>query len=201
MFALWQPRFIPTGVGNTQAKVNQQGAISVHPHGCGEHAKRKVMVCGVRGSSPRVWGTPTLYTKHIEGQRFIPTGVGNTWCLAAVSVFKSVHPHGCGEHSRLPLRQCEASGSSPRVWGTLFILHILYMAFRFIPTGVGNTGVGARYMLVVPVHPHGCGEHVDNYEYSSRVNGSSPRVWGTRHITRGSWIMWRFIPTGVGNTL
>jgi len=47
---------------------------------------------------------------------------------------------------------------------------------------VGNIPAGTRPVGVVPVHPHGCGEHagmpVDQFD----GRGSSPRVWGTSPI-------------------
>ena len=69
-----------------------------------------------------------------------------------------------------------------------------------IPTGVGNT-------LLIPAvgyrctdHPHGCGEHERFIRHTSARFGSSPRVWGTRHIHRRRKRQPRIIPTGVGNT-
>ena len=51
------PRFIPTGVGNTNALANQNGSMPVHPHGCGEHTNNARFKAKFYGSSPRVWGT------------------------------------------------------------------------------------------------------------------------------------------------
>ena len=50
-------RFIPTGVGNTLARISSRMAGTVHPHGCGEHGCRIESKDVQRGSSPRVWGT------------------------------------------------------------------------------------------------------------------------------------------------
>ncbi len=93
---------------------------------------------GMHGSSPRLWGTlctitvfnrlitvhPHACGEHVEpgrshdANRFIPTPVGNT-VLSAVG------------HQATP-------GSSPRLWGTLYIV-----------TAMDPT-----------VHPHACGEHL-----------------------------------------
>ena len=53
---------------------------------------------------------------------------------------------------------------------------------RFIPTGVGNTGSAHPGAPPLPVHPHGCGEHIPGQPGRVEDNGSSPRVWGT-HTT------------------
>ena len=54
--------------------------------------------------------------------------------------------------------------------------------------------------IVVPVHPHACGEHMCTGSFPSTQDGSSPRMWGTllRDLRRLRPV--RFIPTHVGNT-
>ena len=91
-------------------------------------------------------------------------------------------------------------GSSPRVWGTQQLLHIIYYASRFIPTGVGNTGGHRHRGGSCSVHPHGCGEHHFRQQLLAWPTGSSPRVWGTLITCQGRLEQVRFIPTGVGNT-
>ena len=72
---------------------------------------------------------------------------------------------------------------------------------RFIPTGVGNTLIIILFSILFSVHPHGCGEHTSTVKYSLLKIGSSPRVWGTLLISVALMRGFRFIPTGVGNTL
>ena len=50
-------RFIPTCVGNGSAPGRAIERAAVHPHVCGERRRSPVVQTGVRGSSPRVWGT------------------------------------------------------------------------------------------------------------------------------------------------
>ena len=110
-----------------------------------------------------------------------------------------VHPHGCGERDDLAGGGVDLDGSSPRVWGT----HIGHVDdsrdLRFIPTGVGNARKHPEQPGQNPVHPHGCGERGAFRIDPRAVDGSSPRVWGTRLIHQIRIAQVRFIPTGVGN--
>ena len=139
-----QHRFIPTGVGNTV----QQSWGKVQNH----------------GSSPRVWGTHYRHRPLIHPKRFIPTGVGNTIKSGGVALLPAVHPHGCGEHAGDLIAQKRLIGSSPRVWGTQVLFLLFLFLYRFIPTGVGNTGAVDPLTGSSPVHPHGCGEHMEKME-------------------------------------
>ena len=53
---------------------------------------------------------------------------------------------------------------------------------------------------MVAVHPHACGEHIARTNRRRLKNGSSPRLWGTRHCPNPVNCCNRFIPTPVGNT-
>ena len=173
-------RFIPTGVGTT----NVATMATYTPD----------------GSSPRVWGTPASVLDVGRSKRFIPTGVGNTAGRQTVPDMAAVHPHGCGEHVDVTGSKRANYGSSPRVWGTPDVRDKIPVIARFIPTGVGNTMLIIFVQMSMMVHPHGCGEHFFWSSGASRLSGSSPRVWGTRHQSY-IYIRWlRFIPTGVGNT-
>ena len=76
------------------------------------------------GSSPRVWGTLKEDAGKQSSVRFIPAGAGNT-PLASLEAHRiPVHPRGCGEHTKTRNGSLVLSGSSPRVRGTLFVMHI-----------------------------------------------------------------------------
>ncbi len=53
-------RFIPTPVGNTQARYIAHSRDPVHPHACGEHRRSQGQGYLFLGSSPRLWGTHFL---------------------------------------------------------------------------------------------------------------------------------------------
>ena len=126
--------------------------------------------------------------------------MGNTLNDPAMRARSTVHPHACGEH---PLRNSilgGRGGSSPRLWGTPFFMACSLVRPRFIPTLVGNTLICAQPVSIVSVHPHACGEHLLRVMCSVRLNGSSPRLWGTLLYLPLLVDAARFIPTLVGNT-
>ena len=154
----------------------------------------------MRGSSPRVRGTPETPPENTALCRFIPAGAGNTLRPAAGPQPHSVHPRGCGEHPPNRVDALDDDGSSPRVRGTPQKVILGVQLLRFIPAGAGNTMMRHRCRACAPVHPRGCGEHQSLPSTKEIADGSSPRVRGTRagdgRATRGG----RFIPAGAGNT-
>ena len=152
-------------------------------------------------------------------RRFIPTSVGNAGTRTSPDGMTSVHPHVCGERSKMLSQSKHVIGSSPRLWGTLLIRPRTVASSRFIPTSVGNAFRAASFASFATVHPHVCGERVglaslirpisvhphvcgERRTFHSRTTpliGSSPRLWGTptRFAPVSHWT--RFIPTSVGN--
>ncbi len=118
-----------------------------------------------------------------------------------MTVYKSVHPHGCGERFSIVIINDFFRGSSPRVWGTYPHPTRRAVSARFIPTGVGNVNNSTNIYKNKPVHPHGCGERGIGRHFANRMIGSSPRVWGTSASKNPMRAISRFIPTGVGNVL
>ena len=152
-------RFIPTRVGNTSQTSPRTLVGTVHPHACGEHKHHISPDSWQHGSSPRVWGTPTIYAREFNRLRFIPTRVGNTADSPTNIAAQTVHPHACGEHTSRNLICVSFHGSSPRVWGTHIETLSRARKNRFIPTRVGNTGLEKALSVFKAVHPHACGEH------------------------------------------
>ena len=113
--------------------------------------------------------------------RFIPTGVGNSKRETFPACIPAVHPHGCGEQDGDQSISAAMTGSSPRVWGTVFELPHQPTKRRFIPTGVGNSSRCGINCVRSAVH--------------------HPRVWGTELVHHVGLDEPRFIPTGVGNSI
>ena len=70
-------RFIPTHVGNAVENLGIATFDPVHPHACGERSETPQPSRIRTGSSPRMWGTPIHEVVDVDGDRFIPTHVGN----------------------------------------------------------------------------------------------------------------------------
>ena len=110
------------------------------------------------------------------------------------------HPHVCGEHIIWCAWRCRGVGSSPRMRGTPGAGYVHEAAHGLIPTCVGSTSAEAAYYAVASAHPHVCGEHLLLPSIACRSSGSSPRVWGARHLVEGYEYPVRLIPTCVGST-
>ena len=153
-------RFIPTPVGNTPTLSTLPHLPPVHPHARGEHRYVVYEVNSFFGSSPRPWGTRDHVVVGSDGERFIPTPVGNTFERFVIDAAELVHPHARGEHFLSLISKPPCSGSSPRPWGTPLTLAGHRPSARFIPTPVGNTATSRRRRGPATVHPHARGEHV-----------------------------------------
>ncbi len=154
----------------------------------------------MRGSSPRVRGTPPNKKTVICRGRFIPACAGNTVDHPHPSTWGAVHPRVCGEHTTNLSPEQQAIGSSPRVRGTLDDMGLFACKSRFIPACAGNTGTMQASGKQSSVHPRVCGEHDDGAETVNSKNGSSPRVRGTHIMADARRLAERFIPACAGNT-
>ena len=129
----------PRPWGNTAVLGTGGVPASVHPHARGEHSWSPLRTCPHPGPSPRPWGTRAAREAASDGERSIPTPVGNTRAGSRRSGRSSVHPHARGEHSGLRDKQPFSYGPSPRPWGTHGPPHLHRSPVRSIPTPVGNT--------------------------------------------------------------
>ena len=152
-------RLIPTCVGSTMVMVAVPSPVSAHPHVCGEHYKFVLLAPTRSGSSPRVWGALWCPACKMTWGRLIPTCVGSTPVAVERIEACSAHPHVCGEHCLRSVAIRCVTGSSPRVWGALYILPDSGHVWRLIPTCVGSTEGDVCGALATPAHPHVCGEH------------------------------------------
>ena len=173
---------------------------TVHPRVCGEHKMQYIPVRKRHGSSPRMRGTLTISSAGTLGQRFIPAYAGNTSSRFLPSACIPVHPRVCGEHESGDYPLSAASGSSPRMRGTQCDCGGETLATRFIPAYAGNTPPRRKAEAPRPVHPRVCGEHEISGRPEETIDGSSPRMRGTRDSERDSPRHTRFIPAYAGNT-
>ena len=136
------------------------------------------------GSSPRMRGTQICYSGTSLGRRFIPAHAGNTSYPTTAKLGFTVHPRACGQHVLVvataipvprfipahagnthvsPSQMHPATGSSPRMRGTLVTQWKPYHTSRFIPAHAGNTVI----MAIREVHQAGS---------SPRMRGTPPAV-------------------------
>ena len=173
-------RFIPACAGNTSKAVATATAET--------------------GSSPRVRGTRLAARTPVPKSRFIPACAGNTNRRSTGIPRPAVHPRVCGEHTEEHEQTRPATGSSPRVRGTLRCRLLQGPAQRFIPACAGNTAPLSPRCTALTVHPRVCGEHLGTLHRHVHVDGSSPRVRGTRRVPALRRPRSRFIPACAGNT-
>ena len=192
-------RFIPTPVGNALSVKGANVIPKVHPHARGERSDAVEADHVVCGSSPRPWGTHVLPSLTSASNRFIPTPVGNAALAVASSWVTTVHPHARGERTYREPAPEDASGSSPRPWGTRRKSWRNAWQLGFIPTPVGNASRARSSRRRSAVHPHARGERRAPECGDCGARGSSPRPWGTRGLGGVDQREIRFIPTPVGN--
>ena len=91
-------------------------------------------------------------------------------------------------------------GSSPRVWGQVYVNRNTLNHRGIIPTRVGTSFSASAIYCQRWDHPHACGDKVLSGRKVVKLPGSSPRVWGQalRSYRRG--ILFRIIPTRVGTS-
>ncbi len=109
--------FIPTCVGNTFAVASANDCFKVHPHVRGEYGHFRTRSEIRNGSSPRAWGILHNIRQCFYLSWFIPTCVGNTYCIVYFVFYSVVHPHVRGEYYTTSGLRAFIRGSSPRAWG------------------------------------------------------------------------------------
>ena len=150
------------------------------------------------GSSPRLRGTRRGRRLEDVPARFIPAPAGNTRRRLLHGNEAAVHPRACGEHRRGHSLRGFYHGSSPRLRGTRQKHSGDTAKDRFIPAPAGNTPAPSSIGTSIPVHPRACGEHITLRCSSSRSAGSSPRLRGTRKLTRPRRPRWTVHPRACG---
>ena len=125
-------------MGTSTAPVNPSGAITDHPHACGD---KHCFADGRRysmGSSPRVWGQVKSEIGIFDTYRLIPPRVGTSLASIPQVLTKKDHPHACGDKYSFAGRLIKTPGSSPRVWGQAKADINNDRNIRIIPTRVGT---------------------------------------------------------------
>ena len=145
-------------------------------------------------------GTLVYLSTRFAFPGIIPAYAGNTSAARCPLTCSWDHPRVCGEHPfRLDV-DSPATGSSPRMRGTLGIPHVLRDAAGIIPAYAGNTVLLFVDIQLYGDHPRVCGEHAESHESSARIPGSSPRMRGTLFRAGHEDQAGGIIPAYAGNT-
>ena len=166
---LLRERFIPTPVGHTARLAAQALGVPVHPHACGAYI---IILCReyfYHGSSPRLWGIPSVILLFNTIMRFIPTPVGHTYLCKAYAFIVTVHPHACG------------------AYGYSYFPALLRWPVHPHACGAYGATDGCRQHCCLAVHPHACGAYRIFSAAETHAHGSSPRLWGIRFLTTCGW--------------
>ena len=110
---------IPAHAGNTLLARWDVRWIWDHPRACGEHSVHDIGYWSLRGSSPRMRGTPSEWCGSRLMVGIIPAHAGNTGGTSGISTVSGDHPRACGEHHDRGFFEKRILGSSPRMRGTL----------------------------------------------------------------------------------
>ena len=146
---------------------------------CGEQLLANWDAALTAGSSPRVRGTGFETAKKGEEDGIIPACAGNSnYCHIAIHHFRD-HPRVCGEQGGWSDELNTATGSSPRVRGTVSRRIAFLYAGGIIPACAGNSAYLHGHGRDTWDHPRVCGEQCQIVQSAHAPVGSSPRVRGT----------------------
>ena len=192
-------RIIPACAGNATRPGSSSSRVSDHPRVCGERTVSYASRSAAYGSSPRVRGTRRRSSGPSVRVRIIPACAGNASIRIPVSPARSDHPRVCGERFSYQASAPLLDGSSPRVRGTRDSPRAVDRAIRIIPACAGNATVMRNPSTATSDHPRVCGERLTRSTGGVTINGSSPRVRGTRCALNFAMSSIRIIPACAGN--
>ena len=130
---------IPAYAGNTKPMLIWWMSPRDHPRVCGEHRLIGGRRHGAVGSSPRMRGTPLGNADLSGANLIIPAYAGNTSWRCGSRCRAWDHPRVCGEHTMRNFPYLRDEGSSPRMRGTLGLIHGSIGNAGIIPAYAGNT--------------------------------------------------------------
>ena len=109
---------IPAHAGLTISSLSSSSVPWDHPRACGAHDWHVVKVVQLRGSSPRMRGSPVMTMEYTTELGIIPAHAGLTLMTTKSSIATRDHPRACGAHSLTLILTSLVPGSSPRMRGS-----------------------------------------------------------------------------------
>ena len=133
-----EPRFIPARAGEPASTPTCGRSRWVHPRACGGAGSVSSRTRSTKGSSPRVRGSRARLPRPVLDPRFIPARAGEPGPPATPRGRRPVHPRACGGASSCGPSTARATGSSPRVRGSLEVPGVVVDPGGFIPARAGE---------------------------------------------------------------
>ena len=167
-------------MGSTLAVNDLFDFFSNHSHVCGINSMKRIHICMMGESFPRMWDQLAQAGANAASGRIIPTYVGSTFGTIVLYAF-------------LP-------ESFPRMWDQLRECSAPCCSGRIIPTYVGSTLRHTSAVPDCPNHSHVCG--INCFIASSLLMPyeSFPRMWDQLINSLDDARKTRIIPTYVGST-
>ena len=105
-----------------------------------------------------MWGQANAAVLEEQKFRIIPTRVGTRAVAVLPQPILKDHPHACGDTLIGNVRTTINTGSSPRVWGQVFLQLPMILKPHIIPTRVGTSIHQDEATPHLQDHPHACGD-------------------------------------------
>ena len=192
-------RFSPACAGNASRQQSGLRDPAVQPRVCGERDQAAILEKCASGSAPRVRGTPAKDARDTCERRFSPACAGNAASIASSRRWTTVQPRVCGERVMPRLDLPATRGSAPRVRGTHVVGDETEDIARFSPACAGNATPRSWRPGSTTVQPRVCGERQRAEQHDHQLDGSAPRVRGTRCLALAFSSIRRFSPACAGN--
>ena len=152
---------IPADAGLTSSSSCLACEDGDHPRGCGAHLPRWWFKSILRGSSPRMRGSPIMCMSYPGVPGVIPADAGLTEDHEFLRWRAWGHPRGCGAHPKSKKEKESDPGASPRMRASLSRGITCMPRSGVIPAGAGLTVERAQGGIRAWDHPRGCGAHAD----------------------------------------
>ena len=192
---------IPAHAGLTDARPPEDGPNRDHPRACGAHTCSSGIVVSSTGSSPRMRGSQGLTQADLADKGIIPAHAGLTEGRHVRVTGSGDHPRACGAHCMAYGNPLNYQGSSPRMRGSRSSKRSFPSPPGIIPAHAGLTKEKSEKVLDRGDHPRACGAHHGLATVVAIVQGSSPRMRGSRGGRRRTRRGLGIIPAHAGLTV
>ena len=147
-------------MGSTLAVNDLFDFFSNHSHVCGINSMKRIHICMMGESFPRMWDQLFRHVKIYWCFRIIPTYVGSTLRSSGRARLRPNHSHVCGINGLERVHRFPRLESFPRMWDQRMRETRNARNSRIIPTYVGSTKSEFVGMCYPPNHSHVCGINV-----------------------------------------